>query len=112
MKKIIKSKKVLSMLCAFMCAFTFVIATSQTVQAKPYWDSREGAYINKVYSQPRQGYELYYPGQNQFKQAALRRYNSINKNATYYFNYTNVVKQAHLTSMKGYIRDVVCVYRS
>ena len=96
----------------FVLAFTLIISSQNIVQAKPYWDSREGAYINKVYHQPRKGYELYYPGQGQFKQAALRRYNSINRNATYYFNFTNVVRQAHLFSMKGHVKDVVCVYRN
>ena len=102
-------KQVKFLLLTGLLVFTFSIISSQVVQAKPYWDSKEGAYIVKVYNQPRKGNELYYIGQNQFKQAVLKKYKTIDKNATYYFNFTNVVKQAHITSMKGYIRDVVCV---
>lgn len=105
-------KQMKSIFKIFIFVGIFIFYSQNVVQAKPYWDSKEGAYINKVYHQPRQGYELYYPGQNQFKQAALRKYNSINKNATYYFNFTNIVRQVRIWSMKGYIRDVVCVYRN
>lgn len=105
--KIKKQAKLL--LLTGLLVFTFSIISSQVVQAKPYWDNKEGAYIIKVYNQPRKGNELYYIGQNQFKQAALRKYKTIDKNATYYFNFTNVVRQAHIISMKGSIRDVVCV---
>lgn len=48
-------KQVKFLLLTGLLVFTFSIISSQVVQAKPYWDSKEGAYIVKVYNQPRKG---------------------------------------------------------